>query len=73
LSKNAESDAGSTGYLLNEIFLFADEMSLCTFSKDAAKKGLELIGDSKRNEMMAKWKQYQIAQLKLFILIGLSS
>jgi hypothetical protein len=33
----------------------------------SAKKGLKLVGDSKRAEMMAKCKQHQIVQLKLYI------
>ncbi|WJX29443.1 hypothetical protein P8452_18084 [Trifolium repens] len=35
------------------------------FLRKAAKKGLKLIGDSKRAELMVKWRQVRIAAMKV--------
>jgi hypothetical protein len=50
-------------FLLNEMFRFGNDMGLCT--KEVAKKGLKLIGDSKRAELMVKWRQVRIAAMKV--------
>jgi hypothetical protein len=53
--------------LVNEMFSFGNDMSLCTMSmsKEVVKKGLELIGDSKRAELMVKWRQIRIAAMNV--------
>jgi hypothetical protein len=53
--------------LVNEMFSFGNNMGLCTMSmtKEAAKKGLELIEDSKRAELMVKWRQIRIAAMNV--------
>jgi hypothetical protein len=58
-----KSDDDDICFLLNEMFRFGNDMGLCT--KEVAKKGLKLIGDSKRAELMVKWRQVRIAAMKV--------
>jgi hypothetical protein len=61
-----EKSGDGISFLLNEMFSFGNDMGLCT--KEAAKKkGLKMIGDSKRAELMVNLSRNKPKTIKSLI------
>ncbi|XP_027329839.1 probable transcription factor At1g11510 [Abrus precatorius] len=58
---------GDTGLLLSEMFCYQNGGGgVYRLNEDDAKRGLQLIGESKRAELEAKWKKIRAAEMKLY-------
>ncbi|KAK7339453.1 hypothetical protein VNO77_20121 [Canavalia gladiata] len=57
----------SASSLLSEMSRFQNSLGVYGMDEDEVKRGLELMEESKRVELEAKWKQLRAAELKLFM------
>ncbi|KAL2980510.1 hypothetical protein AAZX31_13G233100 [Glycine max] len=63
---NQKPDGGDASLFLRELARSKEGASICKLDEDDVKRGLELIGESKRAELRGKWKKLHLAEMELF-------
>ncbi|XP_004485664.1 GLABROUS1 enhancer-binding protein-like [Cicer arietinum] len=65
--KEPEKVVENSSLPLTEMFRFDSGVGLSGLNENVAKKGLELIENSKRVDLEDKWKELQIVEMELFL------
>lgn len=64
-----ESDVDKS-LAFSEMSSFGDAAGLSLLNKDAMRRGMELMGESKVDEFDARWRKVQIAEMEVFVARG---
>jgi hypothetical protein len=66
-SKNESGKVDDTNVILRGLVEYNDDMGLNALDKDAVKRALELMEESKRVALEERWHKFNIAKMELFV------